>query len=78
MIGWFTKNEVDDAEKENRHSASSEDDCKDMEEKYNWKLKRTEENTDLPLPVDCVFKGEQTSFWDMWGDHQDDGQEPRP
>jgi len=33
MIGWFTKNEVDDAEKENRHSASSEDDCKDMEEK---------------------------------------------
>ena len=22
--------------------------------------------------VDCVFEGKQTSFWDMWGDHQDD------
>jgi hypothetical protein len=27
---------------------------------------------DSDLGVDCVFKGKQISFWDMWGDHQDD------
>jgi len=74
MIGWpFSKSEDDDSEQENRHSASSEEDCKEMEKKYGWELKRVEQNEDdSDLSVDCVFKGKQTSFWDMWGDHQDD------
>ncbi|MEG5176235.1 hypothetical protein [Microcoleus sp. B3-D7] len=42
-----------------------------MEKKYGWELKKVEQNDDSDLGVDCVFKGKQTSFWDMWGDHQD-------
>jgi hypothetical protein len=73
MIGWpFSKSEDDDSEQENRHWASSEEDCKEMEKKYGWELKKVEQNDDSDLGVDCVFKGKQTSFWDMWGDHQDD------
>ena len=74
MIGWpFSKNGDDDSEQENRHWASSEEDCKEMEKKYGWELKRVEQNEDdSDLSVDCVFKGKQTSFWDMWGDHQDE------
>ncbi len=30
---------------------------------------------DSELSIDCVFKGKQTSFWDMWGDHQDNKEE---
>ncbi|MEG4114126.1 hypothetical protein QUA70_25275 [Microcoleus sp. LAD1_D5] len=77
MIGWpFSKSEDDDSEQENRHSASSEEDCKEMEKKYGWELKRVEQNEDdSDLSVDCVFKGKQTSFWDMWGDHQDNRDE---
>jgi hypothetical protein len=72
MIGWpFSKNGADDSEQENRHWASSEEDCKFMEKKYGWELKKVEQNDDSDLGVDCVFKGKQTSFWDMWGDHQD-------
>jgi hypothetical protein len=73
MIGWpFSKNGDDDSEQENRHWASCEEDCKEMEKKYGWELKKIEQNDDSDLGVDCVFKGKQTSFWDMWGDHQDD------
>jgi hypothetical protein len=43
-----------------------------MEKKYGWELKKVEQNDDSDLGVDCVFKGKQTSFWDMSGDHQDD------
>jgi hypothetical protein len=74
MIGWpFSKNGDDDSEQENRHWASSEEDCKEMEKKYGWQLKKVEQNDDdSGVGVDCVFKGKQTSFWDMWGDHQDE------
>jgi len=73
MIGWpFSKNGDDDSDQENRHWASSEEDCKFMEKKYGWKLKKVEQNDDdSDIGVDCVFEGKQTSFWDMWGDHQD-------
>ena len=43
-----------------------------MEKKYGWELKKVEQHDDSDLGVDCVFKGKQTSFWDMSGDHQDD------
>ena len=73
MIGWpFSKNGDDDSEQEDRHWASSEEDCREMEKKYGWELKKAEQHDDSDLGVDCVFKGKQTSFWDMWGDHQDD------
>lgn len=43
MIGWpFSKSEDDDSDEENRHSASFEEDCKEMEKKYGWELKRVE------------------------------------
>jgi hypothetical protein len=74
MIRWpFSKSEDDESDEENRHWALSEEDCKFMEKKYGWKLKKVEQNDDdSDRGVDCVFEGKQTSFWDMWGDHQDD------
>ena len=43
-----------------------------MQKKYGWELKRVEHHDgDSDSGADCVFKGKQTSFWDMWVDHQD-------
>lgn len=72
MIGWlFGKGDDDDTEEENRHAATSGKACEEMAEKNDWELKRVEPTEDPVLKVDCVFKGEQTSFQDDWYDHQD-------
>lgn len=56
-------------EKENVHAASDVQKCKDMGKKYNWELKEVRPTKDKVLRVDCVFKGEQTSFEDeRYGD----------
>jgi hypothetical protein len=62
MVRVLGKEGADVDEGENRHSAASPKYCKDMEKKYGWKLKRVEPNNDPILPVDCIFKGKQTSF----------------
>ena len=56
---------------ENIHAAASDEDCDKMGKKYGWKLIEVRDNGDKNLPKDCVFEGEQTSFQDMWHDHQD-------
>jgi hypothetical protein len=61
----------DKDESENIHSAVSSEKCYEMEEKYGWQLKDIRPTFDAILKVDCVFYGEQTSFQDMWYDHQD-------
>jgi len=71
MFGLFGKRNDDDDDEENRHPAASEEHCENMAKKYGWELKRTEQTDDPILPVDCVFKGKQTSFWNTWGDYQD-------
>jgi hypothetical protein len=38
--------------------------CREMEQKYGWKLKAIKPTRDPILKVDCVFHGEQTSFED--------------
>ncbi|HAG83751.1 MAG TPA: hypothetical protein DCL61_22030 [Cyanobacteria bacterium UBA12227] len=67
----FEKNDSRHEDEENRHSAASEKNCKNMEKKYGWKLKRVEPTNNPILPVDCIFEGKQTSFQDQWDDHQD-------
>lgn len=48
--------------KENRHSATSIEQCKIMAKLNGWKLLYVEPNGDPILKVDCIFEGEQTSF----------------
>jgi hypothetical protein len=52
------------SEPENIHSATDPQKCRDMEQKYGWKLKRIKRTRDNTLKVDCVFYGEQISFED--------------
>jgi hypothetical protein len=49
---------------ENVHSATDPQKCREMEQKYGWKLKASKPTRDPILKVDCVFHGEQTSFED--------------
>jgi len=49
---------------ENVHSATDPQKCREMEQKYGWKLKAIKPTRDPTLKVDCVFHGEQTSFED--------------
>jgi hypothetical protein len=49
---------------ENVHSATDPQKCREMEQKYGWKLKAIKPTRDPILKVDCVFHGEQTSFED--------------
>ncbi|MEG3927884.1 hypothetical protein [Microcoleus sp. D3_18a_C4] len=63
--------EQEASEPENIHSATDPQKCREMERRYDWKLKQIKINKDLPLEVDCVFYGEQTSFQDLWHDNQD-------
>lgn len=58
-------------EPENVHSATSPDQCYEMEEKYDWQIKDIRPTQDKILKVDCVFYGEQTSFQDLWYDDRD-------
>lgn len=62
--------EQEPSEQENVHSATDPEKCREMERRYGWTLKRVKTNKDLPLEVDCVFHGEQTSFQDLWHDNQ--------
>ena len=62
--------EQEPSEQENVHSATDPEKCREMERRYGWILKRVKTNKDLPLEVDCVFHGEQTSFQDLWHDNQ--------
>jgi hypothetical protein len=52
------------SEKENVHSATDPQKCREMAQKYQWKLKTIRPTKDKILRVDCVFYGEQTSFED--------------
>lgn len=61
--------ESKDNEQENIHFALSKESCYKMRDRYHWDLKRID---DLPDGVNCVFKGKQVNFWEMWHDHQDD------
>jgi hypothetical protein len=70
MINWFFGGGNSD-EEENRHSAADEEACEQMGKKNGWELKRVEPNDNSILPVDCVFKGKQSSFQDDWHDDQD-------
>lgn len=45
--------------------------AKKMGKKYGWELIEVKQTERDILPVDCVFEGEQTSFWEMWNDHQE-------
>lgn len=65
--------EQEQSEPENVHSATDPQKCREMESRYGWKLKRIKINKDLPLEVDCIFHGEQTSFQDLWQDNQEWG-----
>ena len=47
---------------ENVHYAASEEDCRRMEVRQGWRLKRTERVGNGILSTQCVFDGEQTSF----------------
>jgi hypothetical protein len=49
---------------ENVHSATDAKKCYEMERRYGWRLKRIKPTKDKILKVDCVFRGEQTSFED--------------
>ncbi len=49
-------------DQENVHYASSEDDCRKMEVRQGWKLKRTERVGNGILNTQCIFEGRQTSF----------------
>ena len=76
MLGIFGSNRNDDdkednKEEENRHAVTSPENCDKMAKKYGWELDRVEKTGRDQLRYDCVFKGKQTSFWDMWQDHQD-------
>jgi hypothetical protein len=53
-----------DPTKENVHSATDPEKCRDMERRYGWKLKKVLPTGDPTLKVDCVFYGKQTSFED--------------
>ncbi len=48
----------------NIHSATEPAKCREMEQKYGWKLVEIRPTKDKILKVDCVFEGEQTSFED--------------
>lgn len=64
-------NNSNDSDPENIHGATDPKKCYEMESKYGWKLKRIRPTQDSILKVNCIFYGEQTSFQDMWYDHQD-------
>jgi hypothetical protein len=48
----------------NIHSATAPEQCREMEQKYGWKLVEVRQTQDKILKVDCVFEGEQTTFED--------------
>lgn len=50
--------------KENRHAATSKEQCKEMGKRNRWKLIRVEPTGNSILKADCIFEGEQTSFED--------------
>ncbi|MDA0269062.1 MAG: hypothetical protein O3A14_19405 [Cyanobacteria bacterium] len=50
--------------RENIHSATDRERCKEMGRRNGWRLKRLKPTRDPILKVDCVFDGEQTSFED--------------
>lgn len=41
-----------------RHAATSPQECRNMERKYNWTLLRWEPTGDPILKVNCLFAGE--------------------
>jgi len=51
-----------DPTKENVHSATDPEKCRDMERKYGWKLKRVKPTGDPTLKVDCVFLRQANFF----------------
>ena len=53
------KPRYDEERDETRHAAVDEDQCEEMEKKYNWDLKTVEQTEDEILTVDCVFDGYQ-------------------
>jgi hypothetical protein len=59
-------------ELENVYCVSDAEKCEEMQRKYGWPLKEIRPTQDSILKVECVFHGEQTSFWELWYDHQDD------
>ncbi|MCC3439567.1 hypothetical protein [Microcoleus sp. PH2017_05_CCC_O_A] len=63
--------EPEPSELENIHSVTDPEKCREMERRYDWKLKKIKVNKGLPLEIDCIFHGEQTSFQDFWYDYQD-------
>ncbi|MFB2978644.1 hypothetical protein [Microseira sp. BLCC-F43] len=76
MLGIFGSNRNDDdkednKEEENRDEVTSPENCDKMAKKYGWELDRVEKTGRDPLRYDWVFKRKQTSFWDMWQEHQD-------
>jgi len=60
----MTKKKGKDESQENIHSATDPQKCNDMAKRYGWELKAVKPTKDPVLKVDCVFKGEQTSFED--------------
>jgi hypothetical protein len=65
------RSESSENDKRNIHPAASEEACEKMGKKYGWELIEAKQTERDILPVDCVFEGEQTSFWDFWNDHQE-------
>lgn len=51
-------------ELENVHAATDPQKCRDMGKRYGWELLGWRKTNNPVLKVDCVFKGEQTSFED--------------
>ncbi|MCP2731966.1 hypothetical protein [Limnofasciculus baicalensis] len=54
----------DESTSENVHSVTDPIKCKEMGQKYGWKLKDTRQTKDSILKIDCIFYGKQTSFED--------------
>ncbi len=48
----------------NIHAATDPEKCREMEQKYGWKLVEVRQTKDKILKVDCVSPGEQTTFED--------------
>lgn len=48
----------DPVENVSRHGAVNRSDCRKIERKYKWELKRIEETEQETLKFDCVFRGE--------------------
>jgi hypothetical protein len=53
------KPRYDEERDETRHGAVDEEQCEEMEKKYNWDLKAVEQTEAEILAVDCVFDGYQ-------------------